>query len=417
MSHESHNPTDRLSAWGKAQHQTPSRNLEMKNVALFSLKPVEKKFKFRPFRWVGYSLATIVGAYYFVFLPVVIFKMKMDERPSKQMVKVEPVVTKETSLAKSADTFGLNPFNTELQGALGSADLGTTIQRLTIIPSLGKFVAEQVFDQEKGYYDDVSDTREFLKTYYQATIRTRNVTTLATRIQTIARGYGGRMDDISVNKESAHISFVVPKNKFDAFTEEMRGLVHPKFIEENISAKNLLSQKQVIEKQTNRAEETLFTVQQQRDILVKNHQSLVNNLQNQINSFNRQIRGLRNQYATTTSTAQQQILSNQVALVTQQQNQAKQVLAQENSRYETALRLNDVNVSASQDRVDNWYKEDSELLANVETVEASVSLRWISVWEVIELYVPIYGLAAAVLLGGVATYWVVYLVRPQKFPE
>jgi len=385
MSHKSHNPTDRLSVWGKAQQQMPSRNLEMKNVALFSLKPIESKKRRYP-HWSQYvmSVVTVCG---------VVFAVG------------------NLALNRLSDAT-----NSVAMRATGAQDTLVTYSVPTALPETSLMAAD-VEPALNRFQKNVTDTREFLKTYYQATIRTRQVSKLATHIQTMVRGYGGRMDDISLNKESVHISFVVPKNKFEAFSEELRGLVRPKFIEENISAENLLSQKQVIEKQTNRAEETLFTVQQQRDALVKNHQSLVNNLQNQINSFNRQIKGLRNQYTTTTSTEQQQILSNQIVLVADKQNQAKQALAQENFRYETALRLNDANLSASQDRVDNWYKEDSELLANVETVEASVSLRWISGWEVIRLYVPIYGLAAAVLLGGIAAYWVVYLVRPQKFPE
>lgn len=419
MSHEQHNPNDRFAAWGKAQQQMPSRNLELKNVALFSLKPVEKKFKFRPFRWLGYSLGSVIAAYYFVVLPVIAIKLKIDEKSESQaaltQVSYAPTYATVENTAKSSDTFGLNPLNSELQGTLGNSDVRTTFERLTFIPPLGKAVADQIWGEREGYergYDDVSDTREFLKTYYQATIRTRQVAKLATHIQTMARGYGGRVDDISVNKESAYITFVVPKTKFEDFTQELRGLVSPKFIEEIISAQNLLPEKQRIEKQTDSAIRAVDEVQAEREQLIKNHNTAVIELQNKINSFNPRIAYARQQYAAATSTDIKLELGKDVSYWVTQQMYAKKQLTEENAQYEDAIRLNDSDLLASQEKLGGWYQADEDLLANVETVEASVSLRWISVWELIDLYVPIGWIVGGLLLAA----WIGYfkLIRRKK---
>lgn len=381
MSHESHNPNDRLSAWGKAEQKLPARNLEMKNVALFSAKPTQKKAP-RHFHWAQYvmSVTTVLG--------VVIAIGHVTVNRLRPATSSGTISSLESSVAPMA-------YDTNFGGAGVAQDSVRNSAAMMLMPE----------EPANRFEKSVADTREFLKTYYQATLRTREVAKLATHIQTMARGYGGRVDDISVNKESAYISFVVPKDKFAMFTDELRTLVPPKFIEEIISAQNLLSEKQGIEKRTDTAEQTLSSVQKQRQELIDNHGVAVANFQKRINNYSGQINSLRNQFATTTSTERQQAISNQIAYVTRQQNGVKQELAQENSRFETALRLSDANIAASEKRIDNLYEQDQDLLASVETVEASVSLQWISVWEVIDLYVPIYWVLSILAVGGLIGYF------------
>lgn len=381
MSHESHNPTDRLAAWGKAQQQTPSRDLEMKNVALFSLKPTPRK-TYRHFHWAQYvmSVVTVFGVLGVIGLQT-LNQMRMATSSGS-------IHSFESSVAPVA-------YNSEI----GDVEVA---QDVVYNSAARQPFLEQPIEQFKK---SVADTREFLKTYYRATLRTREVAKVATHIQTIARGYGGRVDDISVNKEFAHISFVVPKNKFDAFTEEMRGLVRPKFIEENISAENLLPQKQVIEKQTVQVVGTVEEIQAEREELIKKHDAKVVELQSKINSFNPRIANARQQYANATSTEEKLQFGDDVKYWVSQQMYAKKQLNQENAEFGYALSAINANLSVSQQRLDGLYQADENLLANVETVEASVSLQWIGVWEIIELYVPIYWILSIVGIVGVIGYF------------
>lgn len=383
MSHEQHNLNDRLSAWGKAQVKIPPRNIEMKNVALFSLKPTQNSSKrTRRVYWWQYVLSLTTA----LTLVLVVNSFVSN--------KLSP-----TTGLDSAGSFGSSVALVAPQDTFSDTGLTQDLARnsAAMVPML-----EQTANR---FEKSVADTREFLKTYYQATLRTRQVVKLATHIQTMVRGYGGRVDDISVNKESAYISFVVPKDKFEVFADELRTLVKPKLIEEIISAQNLLSEKQGIEKRTDAAEQTLDSVQKQRQELIDNHGVIVANLQKRINNYSAQINDLRNQFAATTSTNRQQEISNQIAYVTRQQNRAKQELTQENSRFENALRLSDANIAASEKRIDNLYEQDQDLLANVETVEASVSLQWISVWEIVQLYVPIYWILSILGITGAIAYF------------
>lgn len=381
MSHEQNNSQNQFAAWGKAQQKNPARNVEMKNVALFSLKPSQKKAS-RYFHWAQYvmSVVTVLG--------VVVVTGHITLNRMHMATSSGPGGSVGSTIAPVA-------YDVSLESSSAAQDSAYNLAREYPLP-----------EQEIGRFKkNVSDTREFLKTYYQATLRTRQVAKLATHIQTMARGYGGRVDNISVNKESAYISFVVPKDKFAMFADELRTLVKPKFIEEIISAQNLLPEKQQIEKRTDVAEQTLSSVKKQRQELVDNHSVVVANLQKRINNYSAQINGLHNQFAATTSTERQQAISNQIAYVTRQQNGVKQELVQENSRYETALRLSDANIAASEKRIDTLYEQDQDLLANVETVESSVSLQWISVWEIVELYVPIYWILSILTLGGLIGYF------------
>lgn len=383
MSHKQHNPNEQFAVWGKTQQQMPSRNLELKNVALFSLKPSQNQSKNtgRFYRW-QYVLS----------------------------------LTAVLSLVLVVNSFFANKLNSptgfdsvaSLELSMDSVTPQTTFSDTEVVKDSARNSAAMMLMPEEPanrFEKSVADTREFLKTYYQTTLRTRQVTKLATHIQTMVRGYGGRVDNISVNKESAYISFVVPKDKFAMFADELRTLVKPKFIEEIISSENLLAQKQGIETRTDAAEQTLDSVQKQRQELIGNHGVAVANLQKRINNYSAQINDLRNQFAATTSTERQQAISNQIAYVTRQQNGVKQELVQENSRYETALRLSDANIAASEKRIDTLYEQDQDLLVNVETVESSVSLQWISVWEIVELYVPIYWILSILTLGGLVGYF------------
>jgi hypothetical protein len=67
----------------------------------------------------------------------------------------------------------------------------------------------------------VTDTREFEKTYYEATMRSREVQTLTKRIETTVRGYAGRVDQTSSSALSGFVRFVVPAARFDEFRTEL----------------------------------------------------------------------------------------------------------------------------------------------------------------------------------------------------
>lgn len=212
----------------------------------------------------------------------------------------------------------------------------------------------------------VTDTREFLKVYYNATMRTRDVQGLTRRVETTVRGFSGRIDQESSSSEYGSVSFAVPQSKYDAFRTELESLVGSRFLTTNISSQNLLPQKLSIEEQQKQADATLANYRTERQRIVAAHTNTVQMLQSKINDATEE---------------------GSVALLTQQ-------LANENASYLVQLQNADRNIQSAQE----WQKavrtQDQELLNNVATVTGTVSIQWISWWNIALLYLPGYWIPA-----------------------
>jgi len=209
----------------------------------------------------------------------------------------------------------------------------------------------------------VTDTREFLKIYYNASMQTRDVPSLTRRVETTVRGYDGRIDNESSAEKYGYVSFALPQSKYDAFRTELEGLVGSRFIKVNISSQNLLSQKVSIEEQQKQADTSLADYKATRQKIVNAHASTLQSLQAKID-------------ATSATSSERASLEQQ--------------LARENDSYARNLSNADANIKYAQ----NWQKgvqtQDATLLANVATVNGTVSITWISLWDIALLYLPGY---------------------------
>src|SRR3989344_3367434 len=215
-----------------------------------------------------------------------------------------------------------------------------------------------------GSTPDAGDTREFLKTNYSAGMLTRDLSRLAGRVATAVRGHGGRIDQESVSPKYGYVSFVVPMSRYEAFRPELESRVGSRFLQVSITSENLLPQKQSIEEQQKQADSALADYKAARVRLVAAHTSRIAALQAQI--------------------AANPTPSDLASLEVQ--------LANENAAYQSRLANADANIKYAQD----WQKavatQDKALLDNLATVQGTVSLHWISVWELVQLYLPGYSI-------------------------
>lgn len=209
----------------------------------------------------------------------------------------------------------------------------------------------------------ITDTREFLKTYYNASMQTRDVPTLTSRVETTVRGFDGRIDNESSAEKYGYISFALPQARYDAFRAELESLVDSRFIKINITSQNLLSQKVSIEEQQKQADSALADYKTTRQKIVNTHTSATQSLQTQIDDTS--------------------ISENERLLLREQ-------LARENASYTRNLINADANIKYAQDWVKGVQTQDATLLANVATVNGSVSIAWISFWDLIQAYLPGY---------------------------
>ena len=213
----------------------------------------------------------------------------------------------------------------------------------------------------------ITDTREFLKVYYNASMRTRDVPVLTRRVETIVRGYDGRIDQQSSSRLYGFVSFALPQNKFEVFRTELESIVGSRFLTVNISSQNLLSQKVSIEEQQKQATDALATYKATRQKLVNTHALSVQTLQSKID-------------------ASPQDSAERAEFV-------KQLLS-ENSSYTRQLSNADANIKYAQDWQKAVQTQDQTLLNNVATVTGTISLQWISYWDMAQLYLPGYWIPA-----------------------
>ena len=250
----------------------------------------------------------------------------------------------------------------------------------------------------------ITDTREFLKKSYGANFRSRHVQDLTSRLETIIRGFNGRIDSSNSSEKSGYISFVVPADKFDSFRNELKGLVGDKFFSENTSAQNLLPEKRSIEEQQAGTQTTITGLQSQKEQLDATYAKRTQSLQSQIKDNEKAIAELQKREQTPEIQSQIQIYRNNVGSLHGQLNQ-------ESSNYQTNLNTINTQLAAQEERMQELDKQDQSLTDNVATVTGNITVSWISVWQIINLYLPMRWIIPIALLGIIVAY---SIFRPKQ---
>src|SRR3989344_4616470 len=248
----------------------------------------------------------------------------------------------------------------------------------------------------------ITDTREFLKMSYQATMRTRSVQELTRRAETTIRGFSGRVDQISSSEKYGYVSFVVPASKFSAFRDEIESFVAPRFLKVNISSQNLLPQKVSIEEQQKGVEKNLVDLQAQRKATVAAHDSKVKSLQAEINANASAQAVLRAEV--TSDPARQAAIAAQLSQLAVDLVQLKSRLTNENSNYANNIASIDAQLTYANEVLAAVKTQDQNLIDNVATVDGTISLEWISLWEIAQLYLPGYWIPSILAVAAVLAY-------------
>ncbi|PIT87542.1 MAG: hypothetical protein COU31_02285 [Candidatus Magasanikbacteria bacterium CG10_big_fil_rev_8_21_14_0_10_40_10] len=255
-----------------------------------------------------------------------------------------------------------------------------------------------------------SDTREFLKTGFGANFKTRQVQKLTQRIQTAIRGHKGRIDYSSINEKYANISFVIPKSSFYAFKDEIQDYVKPRFYSESQYSQNLLTQKRAIETGTNIATSTKADLQKQLTNLTDAHNKTVAEIKKQLDNFSYNIYLLNSE--NTTNTVRLAQIKSSLNYYYGQTNLYNQKLKDAIAQYDKNKNSLNQKIQAQDKQLADLQTQDSQLMNEVETVEGSITIAWVSVFDIIEIYIPYYktliGLLVAVLVI------LMFYVRPRS---
>jgi len=227
----------------------------------------------------------------------------------------------------------------------------------------------------------ITDTREFLKVYYNASMRTRDVQELTRRVETTVRGSDGRIDQESSSPQYGSVSFAIPQSRYDAFRTELESFVGNRFLSINISSQNLLPQKLSIEEQQKQADTALTDYRAARQRTVNVHANTAQSLKSKIDADTAQLLVLRAQTQTPQTLAE-------IQAVTDDRTALQQRLVSENASYTAQLNNADRNIKNAEDWQKAVQTQDKTLLDNVATVTGTVSIQWISLWDTVLLYLP-----------------------------
>jgi predicted nuclease with TOPRIM domain len=269
--------------------------------------------------------------------------------------------------------------------------------------SLGSSLSRIFSPESQPAEVPITDNREFLKTGYNATIKTRHTQELAGRLQTTVRGFGGRVDGAVSSPLSGFVRFVVPADKFEAFRGETKNLAGERFYAEQISSENLLPQKQSIEQQQKDAEQNLSALKANRDGLIAGHNSNVEILQSQIAGATQQLAAAQAEAANRPERKAE--LEPRIRQLQGQFNALKAQLNTENTNYVSQLNSLDTQMQEATKKIELIKNQDQALLDNVATISGTIALSHINWWSFLTVYVPAYWLALLLLAAAIIVYW------------
>ncbi len=392
--------------WGKKAQKLPDRNEEMKQNILNSLQIIPEPIKEQKpaiFRWLVLAtvpaLAVLLMFNYWRHTNISITSYVEDSGFS------EPAMLEKTSSLSGVD-MGLVK-QTSMTGLSEPESIANKI--------LGYVRAPDIMPRDYYQKTDITDTREYLKTSFGFEIKTRHVEKMHTRLKTIIRGYGGRIDNSTVSKEYARLTFVLPKTDYDSFVEEVRDMFPKKFITVHENSTNLLGQKQNIEQQTEKSNTRIESLTDTREGVIKTHDEKVASLQKEINRLNGIIYSLVQQRKTVSSTDEASLkkINDQINYYNRSLNAQKQALAEENSQHQKSLEGLDRLIKAEENQLTNLEKQDQNLLNNVETVDGTIEIRWISIFNIVNLYVPIYKIIIVSCIA-IILFCILFGLKPKE---
>jgi hypothetical protein len=266
------------------------------------------------------------------------------------------------------------------------------------------------FDDNSNYYpnqppnNSIRDTREFMKVSYSGSIQTREVKDTVRDVRNIIRDMKGRIDNENTQEKYASIQFVIPKSNFDDFRDEIESLTHKKLYIENTSSQNLLNQKQNIEQRTEITTQTIDELKSDLEKTTSAYTQKNASLQKQLAAAKSSLTTKQNQLASTTVTegTPEYFKSQQTLAETFELRDKINLLNQQISAEKASFTYQKNNltnqISGSNKDLEVIKKDDTNLNDNLETVDGSIRINWISLWELATVFSPIHPIILILLL-------------------
>ena len=266
----------------------------------------------------------------------------------------------------------------------------------------------------RGSQPTISDTREFLKTNYSATIKTRNVASMIRDVKNAVAGADGRIDNLYSSEKRGNIGFVIAKSEFESFRSEIESLTYAKLYTENVSSQNLLTQKQRIEEQTSNVLSSLADLQEQKEDLNLSHTQSVMAINKEIARIQTELVAVRLNIANETDSSVIVLLRDQENSLLGQEAIQRQKLNTENVNYSAKSKNLQNLIDNKNDNLTKISERDDQFMDNIETVSGSVSVNWVSLWQLSKIYSPVH--PAFIIIVLVVIAWI-FLRRKGYLPK
>lgn len=281
-------------------------------------------------------------------------------------------------------------------------------------PMSGAFGSGMFGGRDNG---SIADTRQFMKVNYSGTIQTRDIKGIARDVRGIIRDTEGRIDDEMVAEKYARVSFVIPKSNLDDFRDEIESLTHKKLYVETTSSQNLLNQKQSIEERADLTNKSLSDLQSEKSKAEAEYKKEIASLQAQLKEITltaqttkSQLDANQNAVGGTPEYAEKKMLINNYDSYMNQINSLKNYIAEKNTKYTQNKNRLDSAIAQSNNQLGEIKKDDKAFAENIETVTGSVSMQWVSVWQLMKIFSPIHPIFIIIIL--VLLLW--YILKKMK---
>lgn len=255
----------------------------------------------------------------------------------------------------------------------------------------------------RGDTNTIKDTREFIKKSFNATLKTREVEDVSKKVEVLIKGMDGRIDSSSISEQYGSISFVIPKSKLDEFESQLRTYTNKKLYSQSISSQNLLNEKQNLERNQGETKTSITALTAQQKQAETDYAVASKVIKTEISTKNTQLTSIKNnilrkeaELNNSTSTIIQADLSNQLSLLRQtEQNLVQNIqIARSNlDNLTTTFKLQMSSLGFSLDQQNNTLAnlatQEDTFFDKIETVDGYVSINYVSVWEMIDIYSPI----------------------------
>ncbi len=403
--------SDNLTRWGKKSQKISPNNDTIKQNVLNSLRPALEETKTKhSFAWRWLMIAAVPAL---AILLMVTYNNTIKEIPIAYVSESEIDIglTSESPIGNSG--FGL--------ADMAASNLSLRQEESSFLEKVVDKIRmpepEPIMITTPNYYNgskDITDTREYLKTNFSLQVATKKVEKNYTHIKTIIRGHGGRIDDSKLTQKYARLNFVIPKSSYNDFVEEVKSLFPEKFITLSENITNLLGQKQNIETQTEYASSSLEILKTERIDNIKKYDEKYTSLNKEINKFQRIMENIVEQRKTISSTEKETLkkLDNQLSEARQTHNNFVSELLRTMTKHEKDLENFDNQIKDTENYLSSLVKQDVALINNVETVSGNIYINWISFFEIINLYIPVYKTLIMICLLIIISYFL--FGRKQK---